>query len=416
MKEFVFRAKRQKNGKRHIAPTYTGRYRLAGDPTDTDVALGVSDKQVAQEMLRKIIVDAEREREGLIAPRNQRDAIALSLSTHAHTYCDSRRAIRCDQKYVLELGRKLDKLIRECGWVTARHVTPESFEAWRAKQKKAPKTLNEYLNAISGLMNWLEPRVGPNPLRFVQRAQTGVAAQRERRAFTTEELQRLFDVSGPRGVVYLMAARTGLRRGEMQQLRWADVHLDTPQPFVNVRASISKNHRQAQLPLSEDATAAVCRLRAAGGSAASLVFDRLMPRMNRFRVDLEAARIPYVNDRGEYADFHSLRKTCGTMLTLAGVSPRTAMEFMRHSDMRLTAKTYTDANLLPVSEAVAKLPLIKVRDADSPLDSPPVVVSRPNASAAVPVGSRKASFLTSFVQPLSRLQSASVTESRETGM
>ncbi len=134
--------------------------------------------------------------------------------------------------------------------------------------------------------------------------------------------------------------------------------------------------------------------------------------MNRFRADLEAARIPYVNDRGEYADFHSLRKTCGTMLTLAGVSPRTAMEFMRHSDMRLTAKTYTDANLLPVSEAVAKLPLIKVRDADSPL----VVVSRPNASAPVPMGSPKAWLLTSFAQPLSPLRSASVTESVDTVM
>ncbi len=78
--------------------------------------------------------------------------------------------------------------------------------------------------------------------------------------------------------------------------------------------------------------------------------------MNRFRADLEAARIPYLNDRGEYADFHSLRKTCGTMLTLAGVSPRTVMELMRYSDMKLTAKTYTDAGMLPVCETVDLLP------------------------------------------------------------
>lgn len=32
------------------------------------------------------------------------------------------------------------------------------------------------------------------------------------------------------------------------------------------------------------------------------------------------------------------------------------MEAMRHSDMRLTTKTYTDAGLLPVADAVAKLP------------------------------------------------------------
>jgi hypothetical protein len=32
------------------------------------------------------------------------------------------------------------------------------------------------------------------------------------------------------------------------------------------------------------------------------------------------------------------------------------MEAMRHSDIRLTTKTYTDTGLLPVSDAVVKLP------------------------------------------------------------
>ena len=51
-------------------------------------------------------------------------------------------------------------------------VTPESFCIWRATERKCPKTLNEYLNAINGLMNWLEPRIGKNPLRHVQKVQT----------------------------------------------------------------------------------------------------------------------------------------------------------------------------------------------------------------------------------------------------
>ena len=55
-------------------------------------------------------------------------------------------------------------------------------------------------------------------------------------------------------------------------------------------------------------------------------------------------------------DFHSLRHTLGTNLALAGTAPRVAMEAMRHSDIRLTTKTYTDTGLLPVSDAVAKLP------------------------------------------------------------
>jgi len=58
---------------------------------------------------------------------------------------------------------------------------------------------------------------------------------------------------------------------------------------------------------------------------------------------LKAAGIDFVNATGHRADFHSLRHTLATNLARAGTAPRVAMEIMRHSDMRLTAKTYTDA-------------------------------------------------------------------------
>jgi hypothetical protein len=78
--------------------------------------------------------------------------------------------------------------------------------------------------------------------------------------------------------------------------------------------------------------------------------------MDEFRDDLKAANILFINPAGLRADFHSLRHTLATNLARAGTAPRVAMEIMRHSDMRLTAKTYTDAGLLPVADAVLKLP------------------------------------------------------------
>jgi hypothetical protein len=46
------------------------------------------------------------------------------------------------------------------------------------------------------------------------------------------------------------------------------------------------------------------------------------------------------------------------------------MEVMRHSDMRLTSKTYTDAGLLPLADAVTKLPSFADSDTvDSQRDS-----------------------------------------------
>ena len=55
-------------------------------------------------------------------------------------------------------------------------------------------------------------------------------------------------------------------------------------------------------------------------------------------------------------DFHALRLTFGTNLVLSGAHPRVVQELMRHSDIRLTMKLYTDASKLPMREAVAALP------------------------------------------------------------
>ena len=42
-----------------------------------------------------------------------------------------------------------------------------------------------------------------------------------------------------------------------------------------------------------------------------------------------------------------------TRLQRAGVSPRETMELARHSDVRLTMKTYTDAAALPLMATVS---------------------------------------------------------------
>ena len=68
-----------------------------------------------------------------------------------------------------------------------------------------------------------------------------------------------------------------------------------------------------------------------------------------FRADLAKADIDPVNASGETVDFHALRMTFQMRLTLNGVSPRVTIEAMRHSDMKLTAKTYTDAGMLPTT-------------------------------------------------------------------
>ena len=74
-----------------------------------------------------------------------------------------------------------------------------------------------------------------------------------------------------------------------------------------------------------------------------------------------------------------LRTTYITRLQRAGVSPREAMELARHSDMRLTMKTYTDVAQLPLAATVRGLPSI----GDSQIDSQTLVADRPAVSPTV---------------------------------
>ena len=184
----VFKPKRKTDGKK--SRMYRGRYRLDGDRKITDVPLRTFDKQVAVERLKKMVREKQQEREGMISSKPQREAAQKPLAEHLEDFIQSRRSIGRDGKYVKELRKKVLKLVEECGWHLPHQVTAESFEIWRNGQEKSPKTLNEYLGAISGLMNWLQRRLGANPLRFIEKARLSGTQQRERRAFTLDELRR----------------------------------------------------------------------------------------------------------------------------------------------------------------------------------------------------------------------------------
>jgi hypothetical protein len=102
--------------------------------------------------------------------------------------------------------------------------------------------------------------------------------------------------------------------------------------------------------------------------------------MDRFRSDLAAAGISYVDERGQHGDFHALRKTLGTELAKSKLPVRVTMELMRHSDAKLTTKIYTDAGMLPIWDAVGALPMFN----DTQIDTQKLVKSSQTVSTPVP--------------------------------
>jgi hypothetical protein len=88
-----------------------------------------------------------------------------------------------------------------------------------------------------------------------------------------------------------------------------------------------------------------------------------------FKRDLAKAGIPFEDERGRRADLHALRTTFGTLLSASGVSPHVAMELMRHSNLKLTMKVYTDVSQLPLVEEAARLPSFRLPKNDSNLST-----------------------------------------------
>jgi integrase len=360
----IYRRKRVTNGKILMARLYRGRYRLEGDTKITEIPLHTPDKRVAQQRLEQVVRDKQMEQAGILAPSAVRKAAQSLLEEHLGQYIADLAALKRDDQYIYELKNRVRRLIKECAWKQLKDVTADSYQAWRAKQTLSPKTLNEYLGSISSLLNWMEKheRIARNPLQHVQKVQGNGAQVRPRRAFSDDEMQRLLAIAGARKVVYLTAVYTGLRRSELAALELRDLHSEGEKPFINARASTTKNHQQAVIALHPELLAALRLHVASLPAGGSRIFAGVMPTMKRFKADLKAAGIEFVNATGHRADFHSLRHTLATNLARAGTAPRVAMEIMRHSDMRLTAKTYTDAGLLPVADAVLKLPFLGKRE------------------------------------------------------
>jgi integrase len=253
---------------------------------------------------------------------------------------------------------RVSTLLDECSWRVAYNVNVDSFIAWRSRQNNSARTLNHYLQAMVSFLNWLERagRIKGNPLKFVAKIDERGQTKRVRRAFTDAELRCLVDGAGPCGIVYFTAARTGLRQEELRQLIWSDVQLDATPPRVRVRIVSAKNKKEEFVALLPEVEEKLRAHRPAKWLPTDLVFQDGVPRARKLRHDAESVGIPYCDESGRYADFHALRYTWATFLQRNGMAQRFAMNLLRHSDIKLTTKVYTDESQLPIYDAIKALP------------------------------------------------------------
>ncbi|WP_027005021.1 tyrosine-type recombinase/integrase [Conexibacter woesei] len=222
-------------------------------------------------------------------------------------------------------------------------ISAPTIEAWRASMTTSARTRNKQLTILNGIFRRAQKRFGlqRNPVLEIERMREPRQVNLD--VFSPEEVMALVRAaeSEQDAAIYLTAAFTGLRRGELIALRWRDV--DFAGSVIRVRASYAagalttpKSGKLRSVPMAPQVAETLARL---GGAATddSLVFlgdhggylDGSALR-RRYKLALDRAGLRSLR-------FHDLRHTFGTR-AIAKADILRVKEWMGHADVATTMR------------------------------------------------------------------------------
>jgi integrase len=247
--------------------------------------------------------------------------------------------------------RNMARILRETfGDEPIEDITTEAIERWKAEitraRKPSNRTLQKYLVTLHGIFKraarvYALPR---NPVAQVERPRLPRRAGID--VFSHEEVMALVRAAANEqdGALYLTAAFTGLRLGELLALRWedADFEADTIRVRRNWTAGgegTPKSGRGRAVPMIGDVAQVLARLgqRERFTGDQDLVFCDPLGRhlgykslSQRYKDALSRAELRQLR-------FHDLRHTFGTH-AIRHADAREVMEWMGHADLATTQK------------------------------------------------------------------------------
>ncbi len=347
-----------------------GRFRHPKTGKPVYVNCKTTQKTAAKMVLNQAELEAVGEAAGKVDPFKRHTTRALTEHIE-----DWRRALAGagnTERYVREKTGKATRVCKGCGFAFWTDVAAADVWRFLGALECKKRTRNHHLDAIKAFTRWLvaerrapfDPLAGAKPLTVDDEGEAGV--------FEPDELATLFTTTeaGPdrwgmsgleRRVFYQLAADTGFRSKECRTLTWGDLDLDGKPPCATVTAKRAKNRKLYEQPLTPGLVALLRRWQDAADNTepADLVLPAAPDATNVARLlrrDLKAAGVPDRDGSERLRNFHSLRHTFATNLARGGVSPRAAMELMRHSNINLTLRRYSHVLLPDRAAAIAALP------------------------------------------------------------
>jgi integrase len=226
-------------------------------------------------------------------------------------------------------------------------IRPEEIERWRRSLTGlSNRSKNKLLIQLHGIFRRAQTVWGlaANPLARVEKHPMRPSGDIQ--VFSPEEVWALVRaaVSDQDGALFLTAAFTGLRMGELLSLRWRDV--DFAGSTIRVRASYAggvlttpKSGKVRAVPMAPDVASTLAQL----GSRVDWVGDDDLVFVGETGscLDGSALRRRYKNALARAAlrplRFHDLRHTFGTRM-IAKADIRRVQEWMGHADIQTTMR------------------------------------------------------------------------------
>jgi integrase len=401
------------------------RYRDAHGVTKR-VALS-ENKNIAQRMLAEIVQKVELEKAGVLTDTEKH--VKRPIAEHLNDFECHLRAKNNDPRYVNESLNKIRRMVSYCNWRRISDLTAQSVEAFltnlRTAEKRSIQTQNHYLIMIKSFCNWLiaNERLVKSPILKLKSLNMKTDQRHHRRPLSEDEFQRLIEAAehgGPsvglcgadRAMLYVLAAWTGFRKGELGSLTLRSFDLSSSTPTVKIQAAYSKRRRHDSqvlhpdlvdyflnwvtqkrfndIPPEADVMATFLKMQ----SMTSIASEILLPVSGKsggverdtaamIGHDLATARkkwvaegetekerreredsdfLRYRNSEGKFADFHGLRHTFISNHGKAGVSPKTAQVLARHSTIELTMQVYMHIDEAAQVEAIYALPGLRRKE------------------------------------------------------
>lgn len=235
----------------------------------------------------------------------------------------------------------------------------ESYLKSKRNDGLSSKTVQNHLNFLHGLFRYAIKRrwAQTNPVEHVDRPTKNRSPDRRIRFLRVVELEAVIraipddSLGKVESALYLTAAMTGLRQGELLGLKWIDIdwvasRIRVADNFTRGKVGSPKSHEARSVPMADRVARALELLFQASAYRGEndLVFchpetgnpyDPSKIR-ERFYDAMVVAGMGHRTGRKGGITFHALRHTFGTQMAAKGAPLRNIQEWMGHADSKTT--------------------------------------------------------------------------------